>query len=196
MKIFFSLATLIFVLLAVPAPAIDFTPHFSESIEDGVPMRRMYFSDGAQRIYYRPPTNWARYGDEMAATFKPKDSPQAEVKITNASPEHARIPFDEGGLVALRQIAGTVLPPDATDVSEIWEAVNPVVLQGWTSFEVGFEYLQLGRPFCCSILFINLNPNEQVQFIVSAGPAEFRPLYQTAYRTLASWYQPTAGATQ
>jgi hypothetical protein len=72
---------------------------------------------------------------------------------------------------------------------------NPVVLQGWTSFEIGFDYVKSGQHSCRSILFINLDAKRQILFSVDAPVALFPPLYQGAYRTLASWYQPTvAGA--
>ena len=196
MKTLSLLATLAVTLLAARAEAIDFTPRFTETVDDGVPMRRMFFSDGAQRIFYRPPPTWVPSGDDQAATFRPKDSNLATVKIENAPAEHARIPFDGPGSEALRNIARTLVPPDATEVTEIWEVPNPVVLQGWTSFEVGFDYVQFGQHFCRSILFINLDKNRQIHFIVSAVPTEFKPLYKTAYRTLATWWQPTTVTTR
>jgi hypothetical protein len=75
-------------------------------------------------------------------------------------------------------------------VTPIWEVVNPVVLQGWTSFEVGVDYVQFGQHFCRSILFINLGGNRQIHFIVDATPGEFPALYKAAYRTLATWWEP------
>jgi hypothetical protein len=190
MKIRTLLAILAVALPAVRAVAIDFTPHVADSIDDGVPMRRMYFTDGEKRIFYRPPVTWSRSGDEHRAMFIPKDSDRAFVKMENAPAEHARIPFDDAGLAALRKIAVTLLPPDAVEAGESWETVNPVVLQGWTSFEIGFDYLQSGKTFCRSVLFINLDANRQIHFVVDAAPADFLPLYQTAYRTLSTWWSP------
>jgi hypothetical protein len=184
-----SLAT-----LAAEAFAIDFTPRIADSIEDGVPMRRLYFTDDAQHIYYRPLPNWSRYGDVQGATFRPKDS-GGEIRIQNAPAGNAGIAFDAHGLETFRQIAQSLVPSGASQVTEIWEAVNPVVLQGWTSFEIGFDYVTASQHSCRSILFINLDSKRQIQFIVDASPAEFSPLYSSAYRTLASWYQPVvAGA--
>ena len=196
MKTLSLAATIAVTLIATRAEAIDFTPRFTDTVDDGIPMRRMSFSDGAQRIFYRPAPTWIQSGNSQAATFRPKDSNLATVKIENAPAEHASIPFDVPGSEALRNIARTLIPPEATEVSEIWEVANPVVLQGWTSFEIGFDYVQLGQHFCRSILFINLDTNRQIHFIVSAVPAEFQPLYKTAYRTLATWWQPTTVTTR
>ncbi len=195
MKTSILFVTLGFTQLAAPALAIDFTPRIADSIEDGVPMRRLYFSDEAQHIYYRPLPNWSRYGDAQSATFRPKVS-GGEVKIQNAPAGNASIAFDAHGLETFRQIARGLVPPGASPANELWETVNPVVLQGWTSFEIGFDYVAAGQHACRSILFINLDSKRQIQFIVDAAPADFSPLYNAAYRTLASWYQPTGGTSR
>jgi len=180
--------------LAAPVLAIDFTPRIADSIEDGVPMRRLYFSDNAQHIFYRPLPDWSRYGDAQGATFRPKDS-NGEVKIQNAPTGNASIAFDAHGLESLREIARASLATGGDQPTAIWEVVNPVVLQGWTSFEIGFDYVKAGQHSCRSMLFINLDAKRQILFTVDAPAALFLPLYQGAYRTLASWYQPTvAGA--
>jgi hypothetical protein len=196
MKTLSLLATLAVTLLSARAEPIDFTPRFADTVDDGVPMHRMFFSDDARHIFYRPPPTWVPSGSSEAATFRPKDSNLAVVKIENAPAEHALIPIDGPGSEAFRDIARTLVPSEATEVTEIWEVPNPVVLQGWTSFEVGFDYVQFGQHFCRSILFINLDANRQIHFIVSAVPAEFQPLYKTAYRTLATWWQPTTVTTR
>lgn len=189
MKALLFLAILTTPSLNVRAQAIDFTPRFSESIEDGVPLRQMSFFDGSHSIFYRPHFSWVQSGDAESAIFKPKGSIHASVKIENSPAGHASLPLDESGLPILRKTAATLLPPDATDIVQTWEVVNPVVLQGWTSFEVGFDYVKDERHFSRSVLFINLDPTRQVRFVVSAAPDDFKPLYQTAYRTLATWHQ-------
>jgi hypothetical protein len=192
MKILVSLAAVGFVLLAPRTQAIDFTARFADLVEDGVPMRRMYFTDDAQRIYYRPAPNWSQSCNAQAATFKPKDSERAVVRIENAPLGDARIPLDEHGLQTLRTTAGKLMPPDASEGIEISETLNPVALQGWTSFEIAFDYIRFGQHFSRSILFINLGADRQIHFMVDASPAEFESLHQTAYRTLASWSQVAA----
>lgn len=191
MKTVIASATFFLAALAAPGHAIDFTPQTLDSIDDGVPIRRMYFTDGARKIFYRPPAHWSKVGDHQGVTFTPKGSERAMVLIRNSPPNYAGIPFDASGLKRLRSLALTMVPPNAVEVKEIWEAVNPVVLQGWTSFEIGLDYVQSGRHYCRSILFINLDAKRQIHFIVDALPDEFRPLYKTTYRTLATWWEPT-----
>ena len=192
MKIVFAIAILLVVLLPARGGTIDFTQHTEDSIEDGVPMRRMYFSDGDQRFFYRPLASWSRFSDAQSAKFRPKDSLDALVKIENSPAGSARIPLDEAGLLAMRKTASSLVPPDATHVNVTWEVVNPTILQGWTSYEAGLDYVQSGKHFCRSVLFINLDTERQVRFVVTAWPANFAPLYAATYKSLATWYQPTA----
>jgi hypothetical protein len=47
MKTFLAIATLVSIAIPTRAPAIDFTPRFTDVVDDGIPMRRMFFTDGA-----------------------------------------------------------------------------------------------------------------------------------------------------
>ena len=194
MKTLVFLATLIVNFLAGGANAIDFTPRFTNTIDDGFPSRRLYFTDGTRRIYYRPPNTWAPSGDDLAVAFRPKDSKTALIKFENGPAGAAGIAFDERGLEMFRKVAATLMPPGATDVTQTWEVVNPIILQGWTSFEVGFDYVHSGQLFCRSVVFINLDAKRQIRVIVDTVPADFQLLYKTAYRTLATWWEPAPGA--
>ncbi len=196
MKAFFIFTGLLLALLPARGGTINFTQHTADSIEDGVPMRRMYFTDGEQRFYYRPLAGWTRFSDAGSAKFQPKDSVDAFVKIENSPPGSAKIPLDEAGLLTLRKIAAERAPAGATDIHVTWEVVNPTILQGWTSYEVGLDYMLSGKHFCRSILFINLDAERQIRFLVTAWPENFKPLYAATYKSLATWYQPaTAAAT-
>lgn len=195
MKMHLAIASLAALLLSAQAGAINFTPSFEETIEDGVPMRRTFFCDGPRRNYYRPPGNSSRTGDARSATFRKADS-ESRIIIENGAEEHAQIPFDEPGLEALRKLGRAALPPHVTEATNLWETVNPVIIHGWTSFEVGFDYVQSGRRFCRSVLFINLDAKRQIRFIVDAVPAEFAPHYKSAYRSLATWWEPSASELQ
>lgn len=184
------LAALVYLLAAIPGAAIDFTPHFVATIEDGVPMNRMHFTDGTRPIYYRAAPGWTWSGDANCITFTPRHEGNWRVSLQNSPPGHTRIPLQDTGLVKLREIASATLPPDTTRLIKVWETVNPVIIHGWTSFEIGFDYAQSGRAFRRSILFLNLDSKRQIRLIVDAPPMEFQPIYKNAYRTLATWWEP------
>src|SRR5260221_6845589 len=97
MKTPILLVALGFTVLAARAPAIDFTFRVADSVEDGVPMQRLYFLDDAQHIFYRPLPNWSRHGDAQGATSRPKDSGR-EVMIQNAALGNASIELHAQGL--------------------------------------------------------------------------------------------------
>ena len=188
MKATSLLAILAISLFATRAQAIDFTPRYTETIDDGIPFRRMYFSDGTRRIFYRPPPTWIASGSSEAAVFRHKDAVPASVRIENTPAEQARIPFNEQGLEALRKFARTLVPPDTSEIVDRWEVVDPVVLHGWTSFEMGFDCVYSDQRWCRSVLFLNLEGNRRVHLIINARPNDFRKLYDAAHRSLATWW--------
>jgi hypothetical protein len=183
---------LLLVLLAcagsVPAEsAIDFTPRYADMMEDGIPFHRMYFTEGDNRIFFRPPANWQVSGDTAAIYFTPKGLHVSQVSFRSVPPEEATIPFDEKGIEKLREIAKSLLPSAFTDPEEQFETVNPIILQDWTSFEIAFSGHYYGIDSRRSILFINLAPGRQLRIVVEAPIRDFEKLHKDAYRSLATW---------
>lgn len=181
------------ILLLAPvagASAIDFTPRYAESVQDGFPVKRLYFSDEAQRIYLSIPNSWRVTGDGQHGTFTPASLPNASIVLEN-SPINATVAFDEKGLVAYRKAASDLLPPGATDVQIEFERANEIQLNGWTSFEMAFSYKYYGQPFSKSVLFVNINPETQIRFRVDARTENFEKLYPQARAALGSWFAPS-----
>ena len=173
---------------SVPAAsAIDFTPRYTDTMEDGVPFHRMYFTEGNNRIFFRPPVNWQVSGEPAAIHFSPKGLHLAQVSFRSVSPEDAAIPFDEKGIEKLRAIARSLLPSAFTNPEGQFEIVNPIILQDWTSFEIGFGGQFYGIESRRSILFINLAPGRQLLISIDAATADFEKLHKDAYRSLATW---------
>jgi hypothetical protein len=180
--------TVVFCVMSISAKsAIDFTPRYADSIEDGVPFHRMYFTEGNNRIFYRAPVNWQVSADSSTIHFSPKGLHAARVSFRSVSAEDAAIPFDEKGIERVRAIATSSLPSGFTNVEQQFEVLNPTVLHGWTSFEIGFNGQFYGVESRCSILFINLAPGRQLRILIEAGTADFEKLHKEAYRSLATW---------
>lgn len=169
--------------------AIDFTPRYADTVEEGYPFHRMYFSEVGTRIYFRPPADWQASGEPSSVTFSLKDLKSNQVRLEVAPAEHAAIPLNEQGLQSLRAIAQSLIPAQSADAVEQWETVNPVIIHGWSSFEVGFCYQSKGRQFCRSVLFINLSPERQIHVIVESPAADFAKLYKAAHRSLSTWWE-------
>jgi hypothetical protein len=172
------------------ASAIDFTPRYAESVQDGFPVKRLYFSDQAQRIYLSIPNNWRVTGDGQHGTFTPVNLTQASIVLEN-SPISAQVAFDEKGLAAYRKAASDLLPPGATDVQIDFERANEIQINGWTSFEIAFSYRYYGQPFSKNVLFINIDKDKQIRFRVEARKENFEKLYPQARAALGSWFAPS-----
>jgi hypothetical protein len=172
------------------ASAIDFTPRYAESVQDGFSVKRLYFADQAQRIYLSIPNSWRVSGDGQHGTFTPANLTQASVVLEN-SPISAQIAFDEKGLAAYRKTASESMPPGASEIQSEVERANEVQLNGWTSYELTFSYKSYGQRFTRSVLFINLDRERQIVFRVEARKENFEKLYQQARATLGSWFAPS-----
>jgi hypothetical protein len=174
----------------VGATAMDFTPHYAETEQDGFSVKRLYFLDQARRVYLSVPNGWQVAGDPQRGTLTPKDLGQATVILEN-SPLNAKTPFTGESLEVYRKTAYGLVPPGATDVHTDFERQGEVVINGWTSFEMAFTYNFYGQTFSSSVLFINLDKEKQIRFRVSARKENFEKLYPQARSTLASWFAPS-----
>ena len=170
--------------------AMDFTPHYAETVQDGFSVKRLYFLDQARRVYLSVPNGWQVAGDPQRGTLTPKDLGQAAVILEN-SPLNPKTPFTGEGLEVYRKTAYGLVPPGATDVHTDIERQGEVVINGWASFEMAFTYNFYGQTFSSSVLFINLDKEKQIRFRVSARKENFEKLYPQARSTLASWFAPT-----
>ena len=176
--------------LIANAAAIDFSPQYSESVQDGFPVRRLYFSDDKQHIYLTVPKSWQISGNGQRGIFTPPEMPQALVTWEN-SPLKAQIPFDEKGLEVYRKAAFAVVPTGAVAVKADFEKLNELHLNGWTSFEMEFSYEYFGQSFLKSVIFLNLDQEKQLRLQVVARKENFEKFYPQARGTLSSWFSPS-----
>ncbi len=180
------------ILLAISsasALALDFTPQYSESVQDGFPVRRLFFSDKEQRVYLTVPKDWKVSGNGQRGTFTPASLEQASVAVEN-SPLSPQVQFDEKGLETYRKAAAEVVPQGATNVQVDFEKTNEFTLNGWTSFEMQFSYQLFGQSFSRSVLFVNMDKDAQLRMRVEARKENFDKVYPAARGILASWFSP------
>jgi hypothetical protein len=170
--------------------AIDFTPHYAQSVQDGFPVSRLYFQDQAQRIYLSVPNGWQVSGDAQRGTLSPKDLGQATVILENSA-LNSKTAFSGEGLAVYRKVAFGLVPAGASDVHVDFEREGEAKTNGWSSFEMAFSYDFYGQSFTSSVLFINLDKNKQIRFRVAARKEHFEKLYPQARATLASWFAPS-----
>jgi hypothetical protein len=169
--------------------AMDFLPHYDESVQDGFPVKRLYFSDQAQRIYLSVPKGWRVTGDSQRGSFTPENLNQASVVLEN-SPLNPKIPFAGDGLELYRKTAAALIPAGASNVHVDFERMGELQINGWSSFEISFSYNFYGQSFMSSALFINIAKEEQIRFCVATRQEDFEKVYQQGRTTLASWFAP------
>lgn len=169
--------------------AIDFSPQYADSVQDGFPVRRMYFSEGSQRIYLALPKDWRVSGNSQGGVFTPGDIPQATITLENSA-LNGQVAFDEKGLETYRQAVKALIPTGATEAQIEFERTNEIGINGWTSFEMEVTYHQFGQTFSKSVLFINLDQKRQLRFRVDARKENFEKVYGQARAALGSWYAP------
>jgi hypothetical protein len=187
-----SICFALLLFVSIPgASAIDFTPRYAQSVQDGFPVNRLYFSDQARRIYLSVPNSWRVSGDQQHGIFTPGNLSQASVVLENSSLS-AQVPFEREGLEAYRKAASELIPVGATEVQVDFERANEIQINGWTSWEMAFSYQFCGQRFTRSVLFINLNKEKQIRFRVEARKENFEKLYPQARAALGSWFAPSA----
>ena len=175
-----------------PAGPIDFTPVTVRSIEDGIPVTRTAFKDGETRFFFRPAKGWRLAGSGTEVTMYPTDQFDAYIRLGNGS-VGPKVPFDEAGLKAYEAAAWAALPQDAEDVKVLSQALDPYPLDDWKSFEMRFEYELFGTRNICWVLFITMNPDRQIWYVVDANQRDFDAVYKIARSMLGSWFEPPPG---
>ncbi len=186
-KIFFACLTFLPIGAVL---ALDFTPRYAESVQDGYPVKRLYFSDRDQRIYLSVPNTWRVSGNGQRGTLIPEKLSQASVLLEN-SPFNAKNSFDAEGLELYRKAAFGLVPAGASTIQVDYEKTNAVPINGWSSFEMAFSYNFYGQSFRRSVCFINIDKEKQVRFSVEGHKDYFDKLSQQAHATLASWFAPS-----
>ena len=167
---------------------IDFTPRFAETTADGVPVRRLFFTDGTRRIFVRAPVRWRVAGSAVSATFMPPDFVQAYVKLEN-SPLASAPAFDKAGLPAYRKLALASLPDGAVDWSIASETPDAIAINNWRSHELVVNYVLGGQPATRIFLFVTLEAKRQILMTTDAARNDIERLRPGARATLHSWFE-------
>lgn len=172
-------ASLLAAVLAVsPLPALralSLAPRAVEFTQDGVPMTRIVFEDGAQRLNYSLPDDWKITGGDTLATLRP-DRPGSEAGMARV--DGKQTPFDKAGLDAYARALLTGVPPDSINVAEVSRAAEPLSIRDAPSYEFVCVYSYFGRTFRRSLIVLN-HPRYQLRFTLTAPAEDFEALRRT-----------------
>lgn len=171
---------------------IDFTPREMHTVEDGFPTTRTTFRDGTDTIFFRPATGWKSSGGGKEVRWRPPDTGNVVVRLGN-SPVGPATAFDREGLIIYGAAARKALPKDAQNIEVLSEGADAYPLDNWTSHESWFSYDLFGKKSVCWVLFITMNPQRQIWFVMDGTKVDVDRHYPAAREMIGSWFEPPAG---
>ena len=182
-------------LLALPvlhASAIDLTPRWTDTAIDGVPQRRLYFTDGSQKILLsidKETEVAARYG---GASFHFPKLPDIDfiVRPSDYTPNDA---FDETKLDQYRDAARKLLPARARNAETTGEQLNPIPINHWKCFRVQLRFTMDSRVYMQTVTFLNLNERDQIVTVTSAPEKDWSEADERSWQILRSWQEMLPG---
>jgi hypothetical protein len=186
------------VALSLPAASasraapIDFTPIQVRTVEDGIPAVRTAFKDGNKKIFFRAAKGWRMAGGGQELRLYPTEHLDGYVRIGN-SPVEASVLFEEAGIPTYEATARSVLPQAAVNIEVLSRKGDAYPLDDWKSYEIHFAYELNGTANRCWVLFITMNPQRQIWYVVDARQRDFDAVYAAARSMLGSWFEPPPG---
>ena len=177
------LLSLILALAPLAAKALDLTPTISSRDLEGVQIPIVLFTDAGKKISFQPPVKWNVSGGGGVLSLYPPQLPDAVMQLV-VRPRKAP---DPGATEDLEKWCLAQLPQDATDPAREGEAANLFTLGTLPSREFTFSYAAQGRRFTTSVAFVDWNERERIAVIVTARTPDFRPIHETAMRSMFSW---------
>ena len=172
-------------MLSPAAFALDLTPHQIVTPNDGPAVPRYFFQDEGKQLSFKIDSKMTITGGSEAAAFGFHDLVSGNMKLAK-SPLPPGLALDDKNAETYRASARSFLPAQAADVQLEEEMVNPIAINGWTSQQYTFVYTVAGLAYRRSITFLNLTPQKQLVFDVSAAAAEYAKTYGRSYRVLNS----------
>ncbi len=160
--------------------ALDLTPSAGSRELEGIEIPIVLFSDGARKVAYQPPGAWRLSSDsgELLRLYPPNAS--HAVMQFRIRPRSAAAEEPEAWARAL-------LPEDAAEATLSGRCESPFTMDGLGSTEITFSYTASGRRFLTSVASVDLNEQQKLAVIVTAGFDEFNAVHDAAISSLFSW---------
>jgi hypothetical protein len=180
-----TLGTFVLALLPLAAFALDFTPHQVLPEGDRPLQQRYYFLDDGKQLFFKIDNKMTVSSAGDAVSFSFKDVVTGSMRLAK-SPLPADLALNDKSAETYRAVARSLIPSQGSDVQLQEESSWAVVINGWSSHQYKFLYSLLGVRYCRAITFINLGPQKQIVFDVSAAANEYPKIYARSYRVLNS----------
>jgi hypothetical protein len=167
--------------------AFDFTPRYAERDEDGLRVRSMFITDGAQKVFLDPPFTWEAKGGGPALMLQNPKYPQASIQLRESGAAPVK-KFDEEWVKAVSETLLRTLPPDSQDGAIIRQIASPIGANGWKSFAVVAGYNYFGQRMNRAQCTINLNATQALEIVCTAQEKDLPTVFNQAIGMMSSWY--------
>ena len=182
-----KLQTILFLAAsALPAFALDLSPQFVTTVEDGKAYRRPYFSDGDKKYTVSLDTETELTADADGALFRFVKFSRADMRL-RPSPLSVDVKIEPGNQEQYESAARKLLPVGAKDIVLDQVTSNPEAISGWTSVCFTFHYSASGTEVRESVTFMNLLPKTQVVVQTSSTTKDFAEATFRAFDTIRRW---------
>ena len=173
--------------LAAPSRALDFQLHPTTTVDDGFTHEHSCFSyDDRSDMQIDLPRGWRTTADASSINSVPPDASGALIRIEKSSlaPD---TPFRDAGLDVYRRRALAGVPQGAANIKIVAEKADPLPIFGWKDYEFTVSYDFFGQSLSRSVVFINLNPKQQILMTVSATQGDFDKVRGQGMTVMQSW---------
>jgi len=184
-----SLSTICLLSVAAAAAhALDLTPlRGTRQGNEGAPTPVIQFTDGREKVDYKPPFGWEPSGNGKAVTFYTSD-PTSWMKLEviekpcSPPPGQAAPPPED-----LQAFATKLIPSGAEKLEFVKMVPSPFTIGTCGATEYIFEFSFYGSRAAISISIIDLNDKERLVMLVSADSRNFERVRQDAVASMFSW---------
>ncbi|HEY2801481.1 MAG TPA: hypothetical protein VGI85_12855 [Chthoniobacterales bacterium] len=165
---------------------LNLSPRLESHVLDGVKMSQLVFDTGASnKASYEPPSGWNYSGGQDSLSLRPKNLTQAEVRITKL-PAASPVLFDDAGRKALTQGVTESLPKGSEQMKVEVEKLNPLQIDGKSTYLVEVSYVFYGERFACYNLLLDRKP-QPLSFRLTCRQSDYQKLRDTFEKSLYSW---------
>ena len=196
MKLYFNLGLSFGIALfwIGPVLALDLTPRLVEdtSNDGGDSILRLVFQEGKKKVSFILPKNWTAEGGLSELIFQPGKNSETLVKFTVKKGDS--VEFDDKAVADCHDRVQGLLKEGAKNFLILDETKNPVLSKGWPSYQIIGRYNFYGRWVKIGMIFINLDPKQQMTVLITGPESEFDPIFAAAKNLLITsigWPKPS-----
>ena len=157
--------------------------------EDGFTHDQAYFTlNPRANVRIQIPAQWTALGTPASLVLRLPASTGSILRL-EASSLTPNVLFEGQGLESYRKLVIADLPPGATDVRLDEEKIDPLPIFHWTDHEFSVQFALFGQLYQSSIVFINIDPQQQLRMTIVAPKGVFNRVHEAGFELLQSWQQ-------